>query len=111
MIFHSTVKNLIFFIPQVPNNALELAKMAIYRITSVDRLTEITVYDAKEIEESLDKTWIVSGQSPDQKEMITRLAKDKALYVEGGFRVWLREAQVIFFYKIFFKSQRNFEIF
>ena len=30
----------------------------------------------------------------DQKEMITRLPKDKALYVEGGFRIWLREAQV-----------------
>jgi hypothetical protein len=23
-----------------------------------------------------------------------KLPKDKALYVEGGFRVWLREAQV-----------------
>jgi hypothetical protein len=30
----------------------------------------------------------------DQKEMITRLPKEKALYVEGGFRIWLREAQV-----------------
>jgi signaling intermediate in Toll pathway protein len=78
----------------VPTDALELAKMAIERITSVDRLTQITVYDANEIPESLDKTWIVSGQSPEQKEMITKLAKDKALYVEGGFRVWLREAQV-----------------
>jgi hypothetical protein len=26
--------------------------------------------------------------------MVTKLPKDKALYVEGGFRVWLREAQV-----------------
>ena len=105
MIFHLSVLKK-FLNPQVPNNALELAKMAIYRITSVDRLTEITVYDAKEIVESLDKTWIVSGQSPDQKEMITRLAKDKALYVEGGFRVWLREAQVIFFTNYFQKSFR-----
>ena len=68
--------------------------MAIERITSVDRLTNIVIYDSKDISESIDKTWIVSGQSPDQKEMITKLPKDKALYVEGGFRVWLREAQV-----------------
>ena len=68
--------------------------MAIERITSVDRLTNIVIYDSNDISESIDKTWIVSGQSPDQKEMITKLPKDKALYVEGGFRVWLREAQV-----------------
>ena len=68
--------------------------MAIERITSVDRLTNIVIYDSKDISESIDKTWIVSGQSPDQKEMISKLPKDKALYVEGGFRVWLREAQV-----------------
>ena len=79
----------------MPNDALTLAKMAISRISSVDQLTEITVYDANDIPESIDKTWIVSGQSPDQKEMITKLPKDKALYVEGGFRVWLREAQVL----------------
>ena len=79
----------------MPNDALTLAKMAISRISSVDQLTEITVYDANDISESIDKTWIVSGQSPDQKEMITKLPKDKALYVEGGFRVWLREAQVL----------------
>ena len=79
----------------MPNDALTLAKMAISRISSVDQLTEITVYDANDIPESIDTTWIVSGQSPDQKEMITKRPKDKALYVEGGFRVWLREAQVL----------------
>ena len=78
----------------MPHDPLELAKMAISRITSVDRLSEITIYDANDIPESIDKTWIVSGQSPDQRDMITKLPKDKALYVEGGFRIWLREAQV-----------------
>jgi signaling intermediate in Toll pathway protein len=58
------VCNLFKFAQQVPNDTLELAKMAIARITSVDRLSELTLYDAKEIEESIDKTWIVSGQSP-----------------------------------------------
>ena len=57
------------------------------------RTTEITVYDTNDIAESLDSTWIVSGQSPVQKDMIRFLPKTKALYVEGAFRVWLREAQ------------------
>lgn len=48
---------------QVPNDALELAKLAVERITSVDRLTKLTVYNTEDIPESVDKTWIVSGQS------------------------------------------------
>ena len=51
------------------------------------------MYDTNDIAESLDSTWIVSGQSPVQKDMIRFLPKTKALYVEGAFRVWLREAQ------------------
>ena len=52
------------------------------------------MYDTNDIAESLDSTWIVSGQSPVQRDMIRFLPKTKALYVEGAFRVWLREAQV-----------------
>ena len=37
------------------------------------------------------------GQSPLQKEMIRRLPKSQALYVEGAFRVWLRDTQVNYF--------------
>ena len=45
----------------LPNETLELAKLAVERITSVDRATEISVYEAKDLEESVDDTWIVSG--------------------------------------------------
>ena len=37
-------------------------------------------------EVAMDKTWIVSGQSDEQKDMIRKLPKDKAIYVEGGYR-------------------------
>ena len=40
------------------------------------------------------QTWVVSGQSTDQQKLIEGLKKGTALYVEGAFRVWLRENQV-----------------
>ena len=84
----------------MPKDPLELAHFAVDRVLgSVDPLTSITIYDAeKELSEvAIDKTWIVSGISEEQKEMIKELPKDKPLYVEGGFRVWLRETQVTYF--------------
>ena len=73
----------------------------------------------------MDKTWIVSGQSEEQRQMIRGLPKDKAIYVEGGYRyvrtkkstwtltmdifdrckkeilnfcrIWLRDSQVTYF--------------
>ena len=36
----------------------------------------------------------ILGQSPEQKEMIKNIKEGQALYVEGAFRVWLREKQV-----------------
>jgi len=82
---------------EVPSDALSLAKLAIQRITSVDAMTNINVIKTEEIEDSLDKTWIVSGQSPDQQHLISKLPEGTALYVEGGFRVWLRDSQVTYF--------------
>ena len=46
----------------LPNETLELAKLAIKQITSIDRKTNITVYDCEELAEAVDKTWIVSGE-------------------------------------------------
>lgn len=60
----------------------------------MDGLTELSEYDSSEIPESIDKTWIISGQSPAQKKMISGLEKSSALFVEGAFRVWLQKTQV-----------------
>lgn len=97
--WHSKFKNISPFpLPlEMPNDGLELAKMAIERITSVDRATKITVYDTETEVESEDKTWIVSGISPFQKEFLSNIPKKTNLYVEGAFRVWLRGSQVTYF--------------
>ena len=42
------------------------------------------------------------GQSPDQKEIIKNLPKNKALFVEGAFRVWLKKSQVRRYAHLFF---------
>eukprot|EP00095_Tigriopus_kingsejongensis_P005981 maker-scaffold48_size466083-snap-gene-3.21 protein:Tk05981 transcript:maker-scaffold48_size466083-snap-gene-3.21-mRNA-1 annotation:"evolutionarily conserved signaling intermediate in toll mitochondrial" len=81
----------------LPKESLELAKLAIKQITTPDTHTVLSIYDAEDLEESIDKTWIVSGQSPLQAGMIKSLPKNKALYVEGAFRVWLRKTQVNYF--------------
>ena len=75
--WHSKFKNISPFpLPlEMPNDGLELAKMAIERITSVDRATKITVYDTENEVESEDKTWIVSGISPFQKEFLSNIPK------------------------------------
>ena len=84
---------------EMPNDGLELAKLAIERITSVDRNTKITVYDTEFDlpQDQGDKTWIVSGISPFQKEFLSKLPRKSNLYVEGAFRVWLRGVQVTYF--------------
>ena len=45
----------------LPDDTKELALLAIKRITSVDTHTEVKEYDCNELEESIDKTWIISG--------------------------------------------------
>ena len=45
----------------LPEDNKELALLAIKQITTVDINTEVQVYETKDIDESMDKTWIVSG--------------------------------------------------
>jgi len=83
----------------MPKDPVSLAEIAVTRISSIDPLTEVKVFDANQLpgDVAVDKTWIVSGQSQEQRDMIKQLPKDKAIYVEGGFRVWLRDTQVTYF--------------
>lgn len=47
--------------------------------------------------ENFNSALFLLGQSPLQRDMIKKLPKTKALYVEGAFRVWLRDVQVNYF--------------
>lgn len=81
----------------LPDGIFELAQLAIERITSVDLQTTVTVYNAKDIADAIDDTWIVSGQSPTQKRLVHELDANEPVYVEGAFKVWLRNAPVNYF--------------
>jgi len=80
-----------------PNDPYELALLAIKRISSIDVESEVKVYKTKDLEESIEDTWIVSGQSPDQKKLIERHPENVPIYIEGGFRLWLRKQSIIYF--------------
>lgn len=87
-----------FLLSKLPEGNLDLGTLAIERIMSVDNLSEIKVYNSEEIPESIDKTWIVSGMAPTQSQtLIPSWPKNSALFVEGGFRIWLGEHQVTYF--------------
>nr|CAG4640918.1 EOG090X07J4 [Eulimnadia texana] len=85
------------FPDKLPNSSLELAKLAIQRICSADPATDIDVYETKELSDSLDDTWIVSGQSETQRELIQNLPQDQTIFVEGAFRLWLRKTSINYF--------------
>ncbi len=81
----------------VPDEILELAKLAVDRMCSVDIQSTISVYETKEVESSVDDTWIVSGQSVEQKELLTKHDKNSALHIEGPYLIWLRNKSINYF--------------
>lgn len=81
----------------LPTDPLELAKLAIKKISSVDVQSEISIFKTDEIKSSIDKTWIVSASSVDQQRLIKEHPKDVPIYVEGPFRVWVSKASVDYF--------------
>lgn len=57
----------------------------------------IIVFQACDVKDSIDKTWIVSAQSPVQRELLDAHPRDISVFVEGAFRIWLRKASVGYF--------------
>ena len=51
----------------------------------------------KSIPDSIDDTFIVSGQSPTQRKLIEEHPTDQSLFVEGAFRIWVGRASVNYF--------------
>ncbi|KAL4701904.1 hypothetical protein ACJJTC_013763 [Scirpophaga incertulas] len=82
---------------KLPDNTLDLAKMAIQRIMSVDPTVKINIYQTEEIEASIDKTWIVSGQSETQKSLLAEQNQKQPLVVKGPFDVYMRDQVVTYF--------------
>lgn len=80
-----------------PDEAFELAKLAVKRMCSVDLQSKISFYQTSDVVSSIDDTWIVSGQSIDQKELLSKHKKESAVYIEGPFLIWLRNKSISYF--------------
>lgn len=81
----------------VPNDAFELAKLAVKQMCTIDVETAIEIFDTSDVADSIDKTWIVSGQSPVQKRLLKRHPVGMALRIEGPFFIWLRNRQINYY--------------
>lgn len=90
-----------------PNDIQELAKLALERMCSVDVKSLIKIYETKEIESAIDDTWIVSGQSSEQIELLKNNPRNLPIYIEGPFNIWIRNKSVSYFIMRGEKVQRN----
>lgn len=50
-----------------------------------------------EYDTAVDRTFIASAQSPGQQTLVADHPAESPVYVEGGFKVWLREKCLTFF--------------
>ncbi|XP_055534075.1 evolutionarily conserved signaling intermediate in Toll pathway, mitochondrial [Wyeomyia smithii] len=87
----------------VPDESLELAKLAVERMCSVDLKSQISLFDTAEVSDALDQTWIVSGQSSEQSELLARHSH-KPVFIEGPFLIWLRNRSINYY---LLKSESN----
>lgn len=81
----------------LPDDSLELAKLAVRQMCSVDVESTINTFDTEQVEHSLDKTWIVSGQSPEQRKLLRKHSIESSLKVEGPFAIRLRNRSINYF--------------
>lgn len=80
-----------------PNDVQDLAKLALERMCSVDLKSVIKIYETNVVENAIDDTWIVSGQSLIQVELLNKHPKNVAVYIEGPFIIWIRNKPVNYF--------------
>lgn len=81
----------------IPTDPFVLAKLAIEKIMSVDVLSEVLVLDTKNVKDSIEKTWIVSGIAPKQSQLLEDWNKNEAIYVKGPHKVWVANQAVDYF--------------
>ncbi|VVD00814.1 unnamed protein product [Leptidea sinapis] len=82
---------------ELPRDVLELSKLAIARITSVDPDTKINVWQTEEIQAAIDKTWIISAQSRTQQVLLAEQPLSEPLIIKGPYNVYLRDQVVTYF--------------
>ena len=55
------------------------------------------ILQAEELDTSVDHTFVAYAHSPMQAELIKRHPPQEAIFVEGGFNVWLRQKCLTYF--------------
>lgn len=83
--------------PPPHDGSMELARLAIERMCSVDLQSKISLFHTKDVDDSIDDTWIVSGQSIVQQDLLKKHDKKVGLFIEGPFNIWLRYRCVNYF--------------
>ncbi|XP_054735901.1 evolutionarily conserved signaling intermediate in Toll pathway, mitochondrial [Anastrepha obliqua] len=81
----------------VPDDTLEIAKIAIERMCTVDVRSKVSLYETKTVKDAIDDTWIVSGMSVEQSQLLRVHERHKAIYIEGPFLIWLRNRSINYF--------------
>ena len=81
----------------IPTEPYELAKLAMRKISSIDCQSKITVYYSKDVEDSIDESWIVSAMAPTQKELLQKHEKKIPIFVEGPFQIYVATQAVDYF--------------
>lgn len=81
----------------VPMDALELAKLAVARMCTVDLHSTVVVYNTNEVESAVDDTWVVSGMSPEQSQLLAQHDTKRSLRIEGPYFIWLRNQSINYF--------------
>ncbi|CAH1273668.1 ECSIT [Branchiostoma lanceolatum] len=80
----------------LPADPVDLARLALRRMAD-DRKAEFKIYQREEDEtESNIKTYVTSIQTVEQQQMLAEHPKDVPVYVEGSFRLWLKDKQVYY---------------
>ncbi|XP_046350150.2 evolutionarily conserved signaling intermediate in Toll pathway, mitochondrial-like [Haliotis rufescens] len=82
---------------ELPEDPCLLAALALKRM-AIDKENVIDMWKTIEVEmEPLEDTFVVSAQSPAQQQHISEHPRDVPLFVEGGYKVWLRGQSLTYF--------------
>lgn len=80
-----------------PKDPRVLAELAIDKLSSVDITTVVSEYKTKDVEDSIEDTWILSSMSDAQRKLLRQQPTTKPLYVEGPYSVWVADQCIDYF--------------
>ncbi|KMQ97209.1 evolutionarily conserved signaling intermediate in toll mitochondrial [Lasius niger] len=80
-----------------PKDPRVLARLAMSKVSSVDVQTKITEFETKDIQDSIEDTWIVSAMSSLQERLLQTQSPSSPIFVEGPFTVWIADQCIDYF--------------